>query len=107
MEAGRGRQICEAISQSLTWQWMGHAVIAPGYKPDSGSLANVHCRLKIGKDDLDALQRLTQSHDWRLQVGAEMLLRMATDGDGKTGEPENSMSDPASAGSGLGKGCGR
>ncbi len=54
---GRVRQICEAIAASLTWQWMGHAVIAPGYKPSFRGIHNVYCELKIGKDDEKSLKR--------------------------------------------------
>jgi hypothetical protein len=49
---GRSRQICEAIAASLTWQWMGHAIIAPGYKPSLEGILNVYCALKIGKSDV-------------------------------------------------------
>jgi len=46
---GRSRQICEAVAKSLTWQWMGHAIIAPGYKPSFESILKVYCQEKIEK----------------------------------------------------------
>jgi len=97
----RSRQICNAIAASQTWQWMGHATIAPGYKPSLEGARKVYCELKIGKDDIEALQRLKQYDpklkrvpDWRLESGADMLLRIVTNLDGKGDEPENSIFNP-------------
>jgi hypothetical protein len=55
---GRSRQICEAISASLTWQWTGHATIAPGYKPSIEGIRKVYCGLNIGEEDVGGLQFL-------------------------------------------------
>jgi len=98
---GRLRQICEAISASLTWQWMGHAVIAPGYKPSFKGIRNVYCALKIGKDDVKDLQELKQYDparrwlpDWRLESGADMLLRIVTNLDGTDDGSVSSIFNP-------------
>jgi hypothetical protein len=95
--AGRSRQICERIAASLTWQWMGHATIAPGYKPSFEGIRKVYCEMKVGKDDVETLQGLTTYNpkrkwlpDWRLESGAGMLLRIVVNRNGNGNEPENS-----------------
>ena len=94
------------------WQWMGHATIAPGYKPSFEGARKVYCELKIGKDDIAALQRLKQYDpkqkwvpDWRLESGADMLLRILANLDGKADEPENSIFNPKNSGYILKNGC--
>ena len=98
---GRSRQICEAIAASLTWQWMGHAIVAPGYKPSFEGIGKVYCALKIGKSDVGVLQDLRKYDpkrksvpDWRLESGADMLLRIVGNRDGNGDEPENSVFSP-------------
>ena len=100
---GRSRQICEAIAASLTWQWMGHAIVAPGYKPSFEGIRNVYCALKIGKSDVGLLEDLKKYDparksvpDWRLESGADILLRIVTHRDGTGDEPENSIFSPKS-----------
>src|SRR5712692_9568490 len=109
---GRLRQICDAVSASLTWQWMGHAVIAPGYKPSFKGIRNVYCELKIGKDDVKILQILRQYDpkrkwlpDWRLESGADMLLQIVANLDGTGDEPENSIFSPKNSSYILKDGC--
>jgi hypothetical protein len=109
---GRTRQICEAIAASLTWQWMGHAIIAPGYKPSFKGARKVYCELEIGKNDLEILQEL-KTYDpkrkwlpeWRLEWGAEMLLRIIANLDGMGDEPENSIFNPKNSDFILKNGC--
>jgi len=91
---------------------MGHAIVAPGYKPSFEGAREVYCRLKIGKDDMEALQRLKQYDpklkwlpDWRLESGADMLLRIVANLDGTGGEPENSVFNPKNAEYILKNGC--
>jgi hypothetical protein len=110
--SARPRQICDAIAASLTWQWMGHAIIAPGFKPSFESARKVYCELKIGKDDMEALQRLKQYDpklkwlpDWRLESSADMLLRIVANLEGRGDEPENSILNPKNAEYILKKGC--
>jgi hypothetical protein len=100
---GRPRQICEAIAASLTWQWMGHAVVAPGYKPSFAGIRKVYCELKLGNDDVIALRSLTTYDpsrkflpDWRLESGGDMLLRIVASRDGTGTEPGNSIFNPQS-----------
>jgi len=110
--AGRSRQICEAISASLTWQWMGHATVAPGYKPSFKGIRNVYCDLKIGKDDVKSLQILKQYDpkrkwlpEWRLESGADMLLRIVANLDNADHEPVNSIFNPKNSSYILKNGC--
>jgi hypothetical protein len=109
---GRPRQVCEAIGASLTWQWLGHATIAPGYTPSAEGIVAVYCNLNIGKDDLPALEPLRRYDpvrrllpDWRLEAGAEMLSRLVQNRDGKGGDPETSIFHPKNPGYVLKNGC--
>ncbi|MFY9316956.1 MAG: hypothetical protein WAO95_15535 [Burkholderiales bacterium] len=110
--SGRPQQICEAIAASLTWQWMGHAVLAPGNKPSFEGIRKVYCALQIGKGDVETLQRLRnydpirrRRPDWRLESAADMLLRIVVNLDGRGDEPENSVFNPKSADYILKSGC--
>ncbi len=109
---GRVRQICEAIAASLTWQWMGHAIIAPGYKPSFRGIRNVYCELKIGKADEKSLKTLKQYDpkrkwlpDWRLESGADMLLRIVANLDRSDEESVSSIFNPKNSAYILKNGC--
>jgi len=110
--AVRSRQICEAISASLTWQWMGHATVAPGYKPSFNGIRNVYCMLKIAKDDVKNLQKLKKYDptrrwlpDWRLESGADMLLRIVANLDSTDDGSVSSIFNPKNSGYILKNGC--
>jgi hypothetical protein len=97
----RARQICAAIAASLTWQWMGHAIVAPGYKPNFDGALRVFCDLKIGEADTETLKDLTTYDptrrwlpDWRLQSMAEMLLRIISDLAGTGDDSGSSIFNP-------------
>jgi len=109
---GRSRQICEAISTSLTWQWMGHATVAPGYKPSFNGIRHVYCELKIGKGDVKELQKLKQYDparrwlpDWRLESGADMLLRIVANLDSTDDGSVSSIFSPKNSSYILKTGC--
>jgi len=109
---GRARQICDAIAASLEWQFLGHATIAPGYKPTFAGIRTVYCARKIGKSDAATLHALKSydprrkwSPDWRLESGADMLMRIVVNLDGAGGEPENSIFNPRNAEYILKNGC--
>ena len=98
---GRPRQICEAISTSLNWQWMGHAVMAPGYKPSFEGIRDVYCKLKVGKEDVKILKDLKQYDprrkslpDWRLESGTDMLLRIVASLDSMDEDAASSIFNP-------------
>jgi len=109
---GRSLQICEALAASLTWQWMGHAIIAPGYKPSFEGTLKVYCELKIGTDDLEALRGLKtydpkhkRLPDWRLESGADVLLRVISNLGGMGDDPVSSIFNPMNTNYVLKDGC--
>jgi hypothetical protein len=75
----RARRICESLSATAEWTWMGHAIIAPGWRVTRSSVRRTYCREKVGVDDGAVLEALAKSPDWRLQSGAESLLRLTRD----------------------------
>src|SRR5260370_26210670 len=103
---GRGPDICRAPSASMEWTWMGHAIISPGWRPTWRGLAHVWCALQISDADLPALQALRYaSSDWRMESGADDLIRIAKNRDGKGDEPENSIFNPKNPAYILKDGC--
>ncbi len=105
VQPARTREICGAIAASLTWQWMGHAIVAPAYKPDFKTIGQAYCRAKITRADAPALEQLQKSTDWRLESAAEWLLKILDAQEGKSSEPENSVFNPANAAYVLRQGC--
>ena len=101
IDPGRARKICEAIATSLTWQWMGHAIIAPGYKPAFEGVRKVYCELKINEADVNALKSLKAYDpgrkwmpDWRLESAADMLLQIVINLDTAGEDQAGSIFDP-------------
>jgi hypothetical protein len=110
--SGRARQICDSIAASLEWEWLGHATIAPGYKPTFAGVRTVYCALKIDESDMETLRGLKSydprrkwSPDWRLESGADMLMRIVASLEGAGDEPENSIFNPQDADYVLKNGC--
>jgi hypothetical protein len=66
----RGKNICNALSASMEWTWMGHAIISPGWRVTWTGLGHVYCREKITDADLPVLEMLIRGPDWRLKDGA-------------------------------------
>src|SRR5215471_15491388 len=64
---GRANEICQALSDSMEWTWMGHAIISPGWRVTWNALRRVYCREGISASDLPTLEMLKQGSDWRLQ----------------------------------------
>jgi hypothetical protein len=92
---GRARTICQALSESMEWTWTGHAIISPGWRVSWNALDEVYCRERINAADLPALENLKQGSDWRLQDGADGLIRLIGSASGRAAEPENSIFNPA------------
>jgi hypothetical protein len=111
---GRGRQICNAISESMQWTWMGHAIIAPGYRLTWSGLRRVYCREHITPADipaLEAMQRtsleaMTRTSDWRLQSSADELIHLVNSSNGQGTDSENSIFNPKNPEYILKHGCG-
>ena len=92
---GRAKTICQALSESMEWTWMGHAIISPGWRVTWNAVRQVYCRERINAADLPALEHLKQGSDWRLQDGADGLIRLIGSPSGRSTEPENSIFNPA------------
>jgi hypothetical protein len=103
VEPGRGQQICRALSDSMEWTWMGHAIISPGWRVTWTGLRRVYCHEKIELVDVPVLKTMAARSDWRLQDGAEDLIRLT--GGGATAEPENSIFNPKNPDYLLKDGC--
>jgi hypothetical protein len=95
MLSQRGKQLCQALSQSMEWTWMGHAIVSPGWR----------IKWRIGVGDLAVLQRLKRTSDWRLQDAADDLIRLIGTASGQVNEPENSIFSPANPDYLLKGGC--
>jgi hypothetical protein len=105
-DSGRAGAICRALGDNLEFEWLGHAIIAPGYKASFETAGRVYCEQKIGADDLPALEKLLDSPDWRIRNGADFLIRLLTGHDSHgTPEPETSIFNPGNPGYLLKDGC--
>jgi len=102
---GRAGTICGALAESMEWTWMGHAMIAPGWRVTWNALRQVYCREGISPVDLPALEYLKQGSDWRLDDGADGLIRLIGSANGRAAEPENSIFNPANPQYILKRGC--
>lgn len=107
----RAAEICKAIAKNLSWEWLGHATIAPGFKPSFVGIGKTYCQAKITKDDLPTLLELKnytprgKTPDWRLESAADMLTRLVNNLEGKGDEPKNSVFHPENPQYILKQGC--
>jgi hypothetical protein len=107
----RTAEICQAIAKNLGWEWLGHATIAPGFKPNFVGIGKTYCQAKITKEDLSILQELKnyaqrgKTPDWRLESASESLARLVSNLDGKSDEPKNSVFHPENPHYILKQGC--
>lgn len=102
--AGRGREICQALSDSMEWTWMGHAIISPGWRVTWNALRRVYCREQLSAADLPALEAMKSGPDWRLEDGANDLIRLIGSR-GPAKESENSIFNPTNPQYILKDGC--
>jgi hypothetical protein len=102
---GRGREICQVLSDSMEWTWMGHAIISPGWRLTWKALRRVYCREKTSSADLSVLENLKMGSDWRLQDGADELIRLVGSRSGSAYESENSIFNPTNPQYILKNGC--
>jgi hypothetical protein len=101
----RENEICQALSDSMEWTWMGHAIMSPGWRVTWTALRWVYCRERIGAVDLNALERMKRGSDRRLQDGADGLIRLVGSRSGPPYESENSIFNPANSQYILKDGC--
>jgi hypothetical protein len=90
----RGKELCQAVSDSMEWTWTGHAIISPGWRVTWDGVGRVYCREKISDADIAVLESMKQGSDWRLQDSADDLRRLVSNRSGKASEDENSIFNP-------------
>jgi hypothetical protein len=94
-QPGRSREICRALSDSMEWTWMGHAIISPGWRITWDGLARVWCAKHIPDADLPVLESLRHvSRDWRLESAADDLIHIAEARAGRVNLDGNSVFNP-------------
>lgn len=98
----RGREICRALSDSMEWTWTGHAIVSPGWRVSWNTLRRVYCHEKISAADMPVLEIMKTGSDWRLQDGADELIRLVGS---SANEPENSIFNPKNPHYLLKEGC--
>lgn len=102
----RGQEICRAISDTMEWTWMGHAIVSPGWRTTWPGIVRVYCREHISASDLPVLESLCRGlPDWRLESGARDLMRIVRNVDGNGDEPETSIFNPKNPSYLLKDGC--
>ena len=85
---------------------MGHAIISPGWRVTWNALRRVYCLEKLSAADLAVLETLKKmGSDWRLEAGADYLIRLVTSRSGSAYEPENSIFNPTNSQYILKNGC--
>jgi hypothetical protein len=90
----------------MQFEWLGHAIIAPGYKVTFETVRRVYCEQEVSTDDLPALGQLMNAADWRIRNGGDFLIRLVTGHDPYgTPEPETSIFNPGNASYLLKDGC--
>jgi hypothetical protein len=106
VSSARGKEICNALSASMQWTWMGHAIISPGWRTTWPGVAKVYCSEHVTVADLPVLDSLkTGFPDWRLESGAEELTALTKNANGMGDEPENSIFNPKNPSYILKGGC--
>jgi hypothetical protein len=101
----RGREICQALSDSMEWTWMGHAIVSPGWRVTWKALRRVYCLEKPTVADLEVLESLKTGSDWRLRDGADDLIRLVHSGGVPPYETANSIFNPTNSQYILKNGC--
>jgi hypothetical protein len=80
-ELVRTRTICHALEREMKWEWFGHAIISPGWRPTFKGAAHVFCALSVDVTDIPAIIPMTgwsrgekKLPDWRLESGSQWLI---------------------------------
>jgi len=104
----RAQVICRRLGQEMQWTWMGHAIVAPGWRVTFASVRRTYCAEHVGPPDIPALEVLRKgARDWRAESGADFLLRLVRSVDGSGQESEVSIFNPANPSYILKDGCPR
>jgi hypothetical protein len=80
-ELTRTRTICHALEREMKWEWFGHAIISPGWRPTFKGVTRVFCALSIDVADIPAIIPMTgwspkrgKLPDWRRESGSQWLI---------------------------------
>lgn len=104
--SARGQEICSAISASMEWTWMGHGIVSPGWRTTWPGIARVYCNQHVTVADFPVLKSFKAGlPDWRLESGADNLMRIVTNANGQGDEPESSIFNPKNPSYILKNGC--
>jgi hypothetical protein len=102
----RAQAICRSLEREMQWTWLGHAIIAPGWRVGIETVRRTYCAENVSLRDVTSLETLRRStHDWRAELGAEFLIRLVRNKDGMGDEPENSIFNPKNPSFILKNGC--
>lgn len=102
----RAQSICRRLQHEMQWSWLGHAIIAPGWRVSFESVRRTYCAEHIGQQDIAALEVLRRAtKDWRAESGAESLLRLLRNKDGAGDEDAASIFNPSNPSFLLKDGC--
>jgi hypothetical protein len=103
----RARQVCEALAREAEWTWLGHAIVSPGWRVTWSSLRRVYCTERVVPADAPALDLLRRTTvDWRVEGGAEGLLRLLKGTEGTFVADHASIFNPQNPSYILAGGCG-
>ena len=71
----RARSICRSLEAEMQWTWLGHAIVSPGWRVTWETVRRVWCG-GVTSADTAALEELRRSMDFRVEVGADAMLRL-------------------------------
>ena len=88
----RAGVICRRLQREMQWTWTGHTNISPGWRVTLQSVVRTYCGEKVGSNDVRSLEALRHSStDWRIESGADFLLRLVRSVHGSAREDVNSI----------------
>jgi hypothetical protein len=78
---GRAGEICRSLSREMQWEWLGHAIVSPGWRVTFQTMRQVYCKNAITTKDIPALKEMAgyepfKMIDARLENGAVGLLTL-------------------------------
>jgi hypothetical protein len=78
---GRAKEICIDLAHEMEWTWLGHAIVAPGWRVTFVTIGRVYCKDSLSLKDIDTLKYLAghrpfKTDDARLEQGILGLLAL-------------------------------
>lgn len=102
----RAGVICRRLQREMQLTWTGHAIISPGCRVTFQRVVRTYCGEKVGSKDVRSLEASRQSStDWRIESGADFLLRLVPRVDGSAREDVNSIFNACNPSYILKNGC--